>query len=162
MIMTSKKINSFLINIKNKMVQMFIYYIIKKYKEVLIFLVIGSLTVLIDYLFYIFFNFLLELNTLVSKGGSFIIGAIFSYYGNNKWTFSFKVIEKYNILNFIILYLISLLVNVYLNQIILLSFTNLLLIREIAFLLSTLVSALINYLGMKYYVFNKKLYEGIQ
>ena len=127
----------------------------KQNREIIVFFIIGTLTVLIDYFFYNLFYFVLNISISLSKGLSFVLGAIFSYYGNNTWTFSNNVISRFNVLSFIVLYLTSLLINVYINNQLLSSFPHVFMIYEFAFLFSTLVSAMVNYFGMKYYVFNK-------
>ena len=85
----------------------------KQNREIIVFFIIGTLTVLIDYFFYNLFYFVLNVSISLSKGLSFVLGAIFSYYGNNTWTFSNNVISRFNVLSFIVLYLTSLLINVY-------------------------------------------------
>ena len=127
----------------------------KQKKEIITFLIIGTLTVLIDYFFYNFFYFVLNLSISLSKGLSFVLGAIFSYYGNNTWTFSNNLIIGFNVLSFIVLYLTSLSINIYINNQLLSNFPNQFMIYQFAFLFSTIISAMVNYFGMKYYVFNK-------
>ena len=68
------------------------------------FLIVGMTTVFIDYLFY-YFLFLIGITTDISKGVSFIIGAIFAYIANKYFTFNYYEYSNRSILFFCILYL---------------------------------------------------------
>ena len=121
-------------------------------KELSVFIIVGILTVTIDFIVYTSFLKLELLNLNNSKAIGFISGTIFSYLANRYWTFNYKgnILNLKVILRFIIVYSISLLVNVKLNEFILLK-TDLL---SLAFLFATGTSASINFVGMKLIVFN--------
>lgn len=111
------------------------------------FIFVGCLSVLVDFLVYkIMIDFGVLLN--ISKGISFVCGAIFSYYFNKNWTFSSYGNLARAIL-FAILYLVSLLINIISNNIFF-SFWNSYLA---AFIFATVISATINYFGMKKMIF---------
>lgn len=128
-----------------------------KQKQVFKFLIVGTLTVFIDYLFYCLFLFFLSTST--SKGISFVIGAVFSFIANKTFTFNYNKFLKKSIFLFVLLYLITLIVNITTNEFFLIIFSNLILKTEISFIISTSISALINYLGMKYFVFKKDYFQ---
>ena len=96
--------------------------------------------------YFLFINFF---NNDISKSFSFIVGTIVAFTLNKFWTF-----QKFNkstneILKFIILYSISLTVNVFVNKTIL-DFTGLLIL---AFIIATASSAILNFIGQKFWVF---------
>jgi len=116
------------------------------------FFIIGSSTVLIDLVVY-----LILLNTFfvtsTSKSISFIVGAIFAYFANRSFTFKSSTRGFWRAIFFVLLYLSTLYVNVYSNEIVLdllsLNFFSIL----IAFFIATSLSAGLNFIGMKYIVF---------
>jgi len=118
------------------------------------FLIIGFITVFIDLTVY-FLLINLSVETLFSKGISFSIGAIFAYFANRAYTFKSNIKGLVRFFIFLILYLSTLLLNVSSNEIILsfLSHYNFALI--IAFIIATSLSAVLNFVGMKYVVFYK-------
>jgi putative flippase GtrA len=119
--------------------------------EIKRFLVVGFTTVFIDMLVY-FVCVQLGINLDLSKGIGFITGTIFAYFANKLWTFSVSGGYK-QFINFIALYTTTLAVNVGINWLIL----NLLGISKItyiaAFLVATTSSAILNFIGMKFIVF---------
>ena len=121
----------------------------------ILFIIIGITAVLIDtcsYLFLIYFTGSINL----SKFLSFIMGAVFSYYGNKNITFNVKA-KKLTPIYFSLVYLISLGLNIFSNSFSLYLFQN----KEtisilISFLIATMISALFNFIMMKFFVFKKK------
>ena len=66
--------------------------------QIIRFLIVGVTTVLIDYIFY-FFLYFIGFSTSISKGISFIIGAIFAYVANKYFTFNqanLAILEFFN------------------------------------------------------------------
>lgn len=126
-------------------------------REILIFLVVGGTTVLID---------LISYTTLLWTGVShdpakavgFITGTVFAYFANRIWTFNARHSSLRNILPFCILYASTLAVNVGVN------FGVLSLVGKekvgvlLAFILATGVSAALNFVGMKFFVFGGQNY----
>lgn len=123
-------------------------------REFGIFLIVGSLTVAVDYSLY---SLLLGLNTFsvdFAKGLGFLGGTLFAYLANRHWTFKRPTPVKGSLLRFFLLYASTLLVNVVINK-------GCLALAPVgqasfafAFLLATGVSAMLNFLGMKYLVFH--------
>ena len=121
--------------------------------EVIRFLLVGLTTVCIDlicYLILIFYNF----EIFFSKGVSFILGSLFAFFANRSFTFknSRKGFDMFFL--FFILYLLTLVANVWTNEIVLdqINQTNYSLIAS--FIIATIFSASLNFLGMKYIVFS--------
>ena len=123
-------------------------------KEVKSFLIVGILTVLIDFLAYsisrkYFFNISL------AKAFGFIAGTVFSFIANRNITFRSQKNIWLHLSKFILLYTGTLIANVMINNIIL-NFIPLFKLQiYFAFLIATSTSAVLNFLGMKYFVFRK-------
>ena len=118
-------------------------------KQIIIFLVIGSTTVLIDYIFYISMIYLFNL-VVIGKIISYILGTAFSFFANSRWTFQYKGSDKNNFLKFILLYFISMLINSLVNSF-MLNFLNV----NSAFVIATITSATLNFTGMKFFIFKE-------
>lgn len=124
-------------------------------KEAIIFLIVGLLTVAIDFLSYQALLFV-ELWRPASKALGFIAGTLFSYFANRYWTFGHKGDSLSGAKKFVLLYAVTLLANVLINQIVLGMMTGLVNASALAFIVATGFSAILNFLGMKYYVFIRK------
>ena len=116
------------------------------------FLLVGITTVIIDLSAYSFLLFL-ELDTYISKGISFNVGALFAFYANKNFTFKSNTKGSFKFILFLILYLATLSVNVSLNEIILSYIGKSDMSLFIAFVIATAMTATINFLGMKHIVF---------
>lgn len=134
-------------------------------KQVLRFILIGSLTVLIDYLFY---RLIISVNVAYSyaKATSFIVGATFAYFANKRFTFELKTFSYSQIVKFAMLYISTLSVNIFINKITILLGTHIIqkfylenlisdkMIVNLAFLSATGSSTILNFLGQKFWVFD--------
>ena len=117
------------------------------------FLFIGSITVLIDFICYLFLMYL-DFDTFFSKGVSFSIGAIFAYFKNRNYTFKSSKGGFFIFIIFILLYFLTLTVNVFSNEILIQSISQIKGFLIISFMIATSLSASLNFIGMKYIVFN--------
>jgi len=123
-------------------------------REAAIFLIVGSLTVLIDFFSYrglVFYG----LETSPAKASSFLIGTVFAYFANRNWTFSHNTHKKGSAWRFAGLYATTLTANVGVNKMILHFLTGFSFSVQIAFLFATGVSTILNFLGMKFFVFKE-------
>ena len=126
-------------------------------KQSILFVIIGITSVLIDTFSYLFLFYFIGAIKL-SKFVSFIMGAVFSYYGNKNITFNVKA-KKSTPIYFSLVYSISLGLNIFANSFSLHLFQN----KEtisilISFFIATLISALFNFIMMKFFVFkNNKI-----
>ena len=121
-------------------------------KQLKYFLIIGLITVLIDYSTYqsmIFFEF----NIGISKSIGFVLGTIFSFVTNRNITFNIKNNFFEHLIKFSLLYFSSMMCNVFINNMSLWLLTNSVKKVQISFIFATFISATINFVGMKYYVF---------
>ena len=119
------------------------------------FIVVGIATVFIDLIFYlILIDFSFE--APLSKGVSFTIGALFAYFINRSYTFQTSNRGMLRFIFFATLYVLTLTVNVVINEVILNLLNNFNYALFIAFLIATTISATLNFIGMKYFVFSLK------
>jgi len=144
-------------------------------KQITKFFIIGVSAVLVDFVIYYLFSDLMGVNTDVSKGLGFMVGTVYTYFLNKRWTWRYT--EKSNkgmLLKFGVIYAISFIFNVAINKYgleLIDDFTiNFRLIfsdqntmdlivlkgdKFLAFFFATLVSAVINFIGQKFFVFNQ-------
>jgi len=127
-------------------------------RELSIFLIVGLLTVAIDFLLYRGLIYLGFDSVNISKGLGFIGGTIFAYFANRFWTFKEQKTRAGSVSRFTLVYIIGLIANILVNHLSITSstFIALLDVRQtiyLAFLLATGVSAMLNFLGMKFFVF---------
>ena len=127
---------------------------LKVIRESKIFIKVGLMAVCIDFLVYSLL-LVLGFNPSIAKFISYISGAFFSYKANKKWTFN-SISSKYTPFTFSISYSLSLYINILVNKLGL-SFSNdrYTAIIAISFLIATICSATINFLCLKFFVFNK-------
>ena len=120
-------------------------------KESLIFLLVGSATVVIDYSSY---WLLVNLGVLpiLAKGISFLVGAAFAFIANSRFTFDVAISPE-RIPRFSLLYLMTLALNVLSNHIVLSVYGISVVVMNVAFVIAVLLSATTNFLGMKYWVY---------
>jgi putative flippase GtrA len=131
-------------------------------RELGIFIVVGSLTVVVDFLFYraLVWSSLLDID--LAKGASFIIGTVFAYFSNRFWTFGHQSQAPGSAWRFCALYTTTLLVNVMVNSIALTQPLQFNISILAAFLLATGVSATLNFIGMKFFVFKSAHQSELQ
>ncbi|MDO8772573.1 MAG: GtrA family protein [Burkholderiaceae bacterium] len=125
-------------------------------RELVIFLIVGSLTVLIDFLTYRGLVWLGLLGVDLSKGTGFLVGTCFAYFANRIWTFGHNDHASGSAWRFTFLYAATLGVNVWVNALALDLLGKAAQAIQLAFLLATGVSATLNFLGMKWFVFKTK------
>lgn len=122
------------------------------------FLVVGSLTVGLDFLVYLGLISAEIATTDIAKLLGFLSGTIFAYFANQFWTFKNQneVAIGSSLWRFGLLYGLTLLVNVSVNSVFLGCLDGQAYQIQYAFLIATCLSALLNFLGMKYFVFKSK------
>lgn len=125
-------------------------------RELSIFLIVGSLTVLVDFVIYRGFYSLGFVGVDLAKGIGFIAGTLFAFFANRIWTFGHKNHVSGSIWRFLFLYSATLSANVLINALALEAFSKVVGVVQLAFLLATGVSATLNFIGMKWFVFKTK------
>jgi putative flippase GtrA len=124
-------------------------------REAGIFLIVGSLTVLVDFVAYRVLAGYLDLDVNLAKGVSFITGTVFAYIVNRVWTFGHKTPAEGSIWRFALLYAATLAINVSLNALLLTMLLGITFVMQLAFIVATGVSAALNFVGMKWFVFRE-------
>lgn len=124
-------------------------------REVLVFLIVGGTTVLIDFLFYTILLWS-DVAHAPAKAAGFITGTVFAYFANRIWTFQARHTSLRNIVPFCILYCSTLLVNVGTNAAVLAVLGTGRVSVFLAFLSATGISAILNFVGMKFFVFGEQ------
>lgn len=122
-------------------------------RELAVFLIVGVLAVAIDFASYHCLIFSAAVSTDVAKSGSFLMGTVFAYFANRFLTFGHNVTRSGSPWRFGFLYLITLGVNVIVNAIVLKLLVDDRAAVHVAFLAATSVSASLNFLGLKLFVF---------
>lgn len=132
-------------------------------RELGIFLIVGLLTVGIDFLIYHGFIYLqpFDFDSInIAKGFSFISGTIFAYFANRFWTFNQQTTGSGSVFRFVMVYILGLIANIAINYLCIEWFSSPALAMEytllIAFILATGVSASFNFIGMKFFVFTDR------
>jgi len=125
-------------------------------RELGIFLIVGACTVLVDFGCYrgLLHTDLLPLD--VAKAAGFFVGTLCAYFANRFWTFGNAQHEAGSGWRFIVLYGCTLAANVSINALALILLKGFSFAIESAFVLATGVSATLNFLGMKFFVFRTK------
>ena len=121
-------------------------------RELGIFLVVGSLTVLVDFLAYRGLVWV-GLGINGAKAAGFLLGTVFSYGANRFWTFGDRSHAAGSVQRFTMLYGATLAANVSINSAMLRLLQETKIALPLSFLLATFVSATLNFLGMKLFVF---------
>ena len=117
------------------------------------YLISGGSAVFTDFLIYFLLFKMLLISPSVSKGISYISGAIVAYLINRLWTFeggkSHSVSRSFA--KFSILYLTTFCFNIIVNKVVL----NIFGWAILGFMAATFVTIVCNYLGQKFWVFKK-------
>ncbi|MFT5644016.1 MAG: putative flippase GtrA [Janthinobacterium sp.] len=126
-----------------------------------LFIVVGSLTVLLDFIAYRSLVWIGFFSVALAKAGGFLLGTVFAYFANRRWTFAPPTAEQAHApgsgWRFIWLYAVTLGTNVALNGLFLAALdsasTEMPVAMPVAFVMATGVSAILNFFGLKLFVF---------
>ena len=119
--------------------------------EIIKFIVVGVLAVLIDGTTYALMVRALGFEQGLSKRVSFILGSIWAFFANKRYTFNSPAPARKEIVLFSILYITTYFVNGWIHDII----WEISDLDWLSFLTATATSTGINYLGQKFVVFHK-------
>jgi len=122
-------------------------------RELVMFLIVGASTVLVDFLTYLGLIGLQLMEVDMAKVTGFLVGTLFAYFANRFWTFGHKSNASGSAWRFSALYASTLGANVLINALSLKLLADMANAFQFAFLLATGVSACLNFLGMKFFVF---------
>lgn len=127
-------------------------------RELLVFLVVGSLTVLVDFLTYRGLLWSGVAWTGGAKAAGFLAGTVFAYFANRAWTFGHRSHRSGTAWRFALLYAVTLGANVSVNAAALRFLAGTGFAVQLAFLAATGVSTCLNFLGMKLFVFRAAMH----
>lgn len=144
-------------------------------KQITKFFIIGVSAVLVDFIIYYMMSDLMGINTDISKAFGFMIGTVYTYFLNKRWTW--KYTERSNkgmVLKFGVVYAVSFVFNILINKYGLEWIPDFIIKLELnfadgnnmpifaikgdkflAFFFATVVSAVINFIGQKFLVFKQ-------
>lgn len=126
------------------------------FRQVGKFIIVGGVSALIDFVVYTFLVGTLSTPVPLSKSISFIAGAIFGFITNRNWTFQSRTSVLRGSLLFSLVYLASFFTNVAANSGVLWLLQNQTPVAFfVAFGFATALSAMLNFLGMKFLVFRQ-------
>lgn len=125
-------------------------------RELQIFLIVGTLTVLVDLCTYrsLLWTQLFSIDT--AKGMGFITGTVFAYLANRFWTFGHKQHADGTLIRFLLLYSATLAANIIINSLVINLLNGFAWNLSAAFLIATGVSATLNFIGMKWFAFKEQ------
>ena len=121
------------------------------FKQIASYSTIGFISLVIDATVYIILSEIFIISKSLSKIISFIIASINSFLGNKMLTFRMKSFNYKEPIKFILLYSVSLIANSSTHDFFLKIFDGFL-----PFVISTIVSVIINFTGQKLWVFKNK------
>ena len=122
-------------------------------RELAIFLIVGVSTVLVDFISYRGLIGFQVMEVDMAKATGFLVGTLFAYFANRFWTFGHNPHVPGSVWRFSALYASTLGANVLTNALVLKLLADMAIAIQLAFLLATGVSACLNFLGMKLFVF---------
>lgn len=122
-------------------------------RELHIFLFVGASTVTVDFMTYRGLIQFQDMDVDMAKAAGFVVGTLFSYFANRLWTFGHKSHAAGSASRFMVLYASTLGANVLVNALSLQMFAGTAAAVQLGFLLATGVSASLNFLGLKFFVF---------
>lgn len=126
-------------------------------KQLIGYIISGVLATFSDYIVY---NAIIHFsnNYVVAKSISFLVGTIVAFFYNKHITFKAPDRSHTEAIKFFVLYIISLVFNVTINRVGIVLFSHLCTLKQsilISFILATMVSMVINFIGQKFWVFKK-------
>ena len=122
-------------------------------RELAIFLIVGVSTVLVDFISYRGLIGFQVMEVDMAKAAGFLVGTLFAFFANRFWTFGHNPHVPGSVWRFSALYASTLGANVLTNALVLKLLSDMAIAIQLAFLLATGVSACLNFLGMKLFVF---------
>lgn len=128
----------------------------KKYKEILLYLFFGCLTVLVSIVSYAIFNLIFKIPALIANIISWILAVLFAFYTNRIWVFRASTNSKRDFLRQMFSFFSGRFVTLIIEELILFLFiTNLHYGSMEVKIVAQIVVVILNYIISKLWVFNK-------
>lgn len=129
----------------------------KKHKEIILYLVFGGLTTLVNYASYFIFSHLINCSVVTSTSIAWIIAVLFAYITNKLWVFESKSIKKKALLKEAVSFFAARAFSGVLDVGIMALFVDVLHFNDLIIkILSNIVVIIINYILSKFWIFKKK------
>ena len=129
---------------------------LKKYKEMILYLIVGGLTTLINVVSYWLFAHPLSLNTVISTVLAWFVSVLFAFFANKIVVFGSKSYEKKVFLKEMLLFFVSRAATGALDVAIMYIFVDLLLFNDVVIkIISNVIIIILNYVISKFLVFGK-------
>lgn len=126
--------------------------------QVVFYLICGAFSTSCDFLIY--YNlYHYEVQMDIAKGTSFLVATLISYFLNKYFTFKTKQRSIREFVNFVVVHIMSMLVDVGANRLFVFAIGLFIVSHQkifLAFILATSLSVVVNFAGQRYWVFNKK------
>ena len=126
--------------------------------QVVFYLMCGAFSTSCDFfIYYGLYHHGLQMD--ISKGASFLIATFISYFLNKKFTFKTEQRSIIEFVNFILVHVLSMLVDVGANRLFIFVIGLFIMSHQkifLAFILATSISVIVNFAGQRYWVFGKK------
>lgn len=122
-------------------------------RQIARFLVVGTASVGVDLAVYALLTAVTPLAWGISKGISYAVGVVVGFFGNKFWTFESRRRSAAEPVMYLVLYSLTLLLNIACNQLALTALGPQ--SKLVAFLFATGVTMVTNFLGMKYVTFRR-------
>lgn len=135
----------------------YIIAFLKKYKEIILYLIVGGLTTLINVVSYWIFAHPVLLNTVISTVLAWFVSVLFAFFANKIVVFESKSYEKRIFVKEMLLFFVSRAATGALDVAIMYIFVDLLLFNDLVMkIISNIVIIILNYIISKFLVFGKK------
>jgi putative flippase GtrA len=122
-------------------------------RELAIFLIVGVSTVLVDFITYRGLIGFQVMEVDMAKAAGFLVGTLFAYFANRFWTFGHNPHVPGSVWRFSALYASTLGANVLINSIALKLLADMTIAIQLSFVIAAGISACLNFVGMKLFVF---------
>lgn len=134
---------------------------IKKYKEIILYLIFGVLTTIVNILTYIIFTKVFNLDYLISNLIAWILSVLFAYITNKIYVFESKTNEKKMIVLEIISFFSFRVLSGIIDMTFMYIFVSLLTFNDsLMKIVTNVIVVILNYIFSKLFIFNKKDKSG--
>lgn len=135
--------------------------VFKKYKEIILYLVFGVLTTIVNILTYIIFANVLKVDYLISNLIAWILSVLFAYITNKFYVFESKNNEKKTIFFEIISFFSFRVLSGIIDMTLMYLFVSILIFNDsLMKIITNIIVVILNYIFSKLFIFNKKDKSG--
>lgn len=128
----------------------------KKYKEILLYLFFGVLTMVVSVVSYAICNMVFEINALVANIIAWILAVLFAFYTNRIWVFGVKTNSKRDFIIQIFSFCSGRIITLILEEVILFIFITCLHYRSMRVkIVAQIFVIVLNYIISKFWIFNE-------